>query len=106
MSANKQQLWIGSAHVRQLHRGGVLADADEAFVNVIASVVDRRDFHRQLEKEVADLDLKLVGVKDVEPLTVRLSKHSIHEDLTKLAEEVERTGQLSFDIFCTFDHGT
>jgi hypothetical protein len=106
MSNKKKELWIGSAHVKQPRRNGVLGNADEAFVNVITFVADTSDFRRQVKKAVESLGLKMLRLKDVETLKRRLSKHSIHEDLSKLAQEVERTGQVAFDVFCTFDHDT
>ncbi|SRR6266436_3989992 len=106
MSSKKKQLWIGSAHVKQPYRNGALGNADEAFVNVIGFVVDKSDFRRQVKKEVESLELILLQLKDIETLEHRLSKHSIHEDLSKLAQKVERTGQVAFDVFVTFDHDT
>jgi hypothetical protein len=106
MSRKKRELWIGSAHVKQPHRNGTLGDADEAYVNVIALAADRSGFRRQVKKEVESLGLMLLRLKDGETLERRLSRHSIHQDLSRLSQEVQRTGQVAFDVFCTFDHGT
>ncbi|SRR6266568_4488245 len=106
MSRKKEQLWIGTAHVEQSHRDGVLGDADEAFVNVIALATDKADFRRQVKRGVESLELALRQLNDAEPLEHRLSKHSIVEDLSKLARRVQRTGKIAFDVFCTFDHGS
>ena len=106
MSSKNKELWIGGAHVKQPDRNGVLGDVDEAVVNVIALAVNKADFRRQIKKEVEELGLILIRVKEAEPLKLHLLKYSIHEDLSKLAEEVRHTGHLAFDVFCTFDHGT
>lgn len=106
MSPKQKELWIGGAHVKQPERNGVLGDADEAVANVIALAVNKSDFRRQINKEVESLGLILVRLKEAEPLKLHLLKYSIHEDLSKLAEEVKHTGRLAFDVFYAFDLGT
>jgi hypothetical protein len=101
--SKRKELWIGLAHVRQFDRGGILGDADQAYVNVIAIALNKSDFRTQLKKALDEIDLGLIKLEDAETMEVRLSKNSIHEDLHKLAEEAERTGVIRFDIFQTFD---
>ena len=106
MSLKKKQLWIGYAHVKEPDRHVMLGDDDEAFVNVIALAVNKSDFRGQVKKAVESLDLVLLQLKKAETLELRLSKHSIHKDLSKLAKRVERSGDPAFDVFATFKHGT
>ena len=106
MILKKPQLWIGYAHVRQTDRNSLLGDDDEAFVNVIALAVNKSDFRRQVKKAVECLDLSLYQLKQAETLQLRLSKHSIHKDLSRLAKRAERSGEPEFDVFATFKYGT
>jgi hypothetical protein len=98
-----KELWIGLAHVKQQFRNGVLGDADQAYVNVMALAKDSVDFHLQVKQAIHDLDLILIDLEDAETMASRLSKHSLHEDLSNLAEEVKQTGGVRFDVFQTFD---
>ncbi|HKO62975.1 MAG TPA: hypothetical protein VJV03_17580 [Pyrinomonadaceae bacterium] len=102
----RKEVWIGTAHVKQPDGKGVLGKIDEAIVNVLAVAADRSDFRRQVKKEVEALGTNLIRLKDVNSLKLRLTKHSIHEDVAKLAEEVKLTGQVAFDVFYTFKTDT
>ena len=98
-----KELWIGLAHIKQTQRNGTLDDADEAFVNVIGLALGKADFRSQIKEALDPLNLILVRLKDVELMAERLKKHTIHEDLHAIAEEVQSSGTLGFDVFATFD---
>ena len=106
MSSNNKELWIALAHVEQLARGGTLGDSDRAYVNVMGSAISRADFRRQIKKAVESLELVLLRVENPEPLEMRLSKHSIHRDLSKLAKKLQKTGELGFGVFHAYDLNT
>lgn len=106
MTPNEKQVWIGTAHVQQTFRNGVLGDADEAFVNVLGLVGNKTEFRHQVKTAVEDLGLKLLRLKEAETLKERLAKHSVHREILKLARRVERAGRIEFDVFAAFDDGT
>lgn len=102
-SLSEKNLWIGLAQVKQSKRNGALGNADQAYVNVLTLALNKADFIAQLQEELSKLNLIFIKLKDAETMQNRLSKHSLHEDLHDLAEDVVRTGALRFDVFCTFD---
>ena len=90
----------------QPKRDGTLGDADGAYVNVIALACGKSDFRSQIKKALKELNLSLKRLTDAESLAERLTKHTIHEDLHLIAEDVRRTGSVRFDVFHTFDANT
>lgn len=99
----KRELWIGLAKVEQSSRNGVLGDADRAYTNAIAIADSRDSFRAAIKQTLAELRLRLLRLENAETLKSRLSKHSINEELAKLAEEARVTGQVSFGTFHAFD---
>ena len=102
---SSKKVWIGLALVTQPTRDGALGDADRAYVNVLALAVDESDFHAQIRDALNELDLTLMKLEDAETMEGRLSKHHVHKDLLRMAEELKRTGSPEFDTFQTFDLG-
>ncbi len=99
----KEDLWIGLVHVKQPNRNGVLGNADQAYANVVALAVDKRDLRMQIRKALDELGLNLIKLEDAEPMAMRLTKHSVHKKLHGLADEVKRDRSVRFDVFQTFE---
>lgn len=102
-SRREKELWIGLARVKQPSNVDILGDADGAYVNVLTLATNAADFHFQVEEAIKELGLSLSKLDDVETMSHRQSKHSVHREIKDLSKEVMRTGALRFDVFQSFD---
>src|ERR1051325_2140461 len=91
-----KELWIGLAKVEQTNRNGVLGDVRGGFTNAIAMATGKANFRVTVKRGLEDLGLRLIRLEAAETLKVRLSKHSISEDLERTADEVRSTGEVGF----------
>lgn len=96
------ELWIGLAKVEPSSRNGVLGDTKGAYTNAIATADGRANFRTKVKEALADLELRLIRLEDVETLKSRLSKYSIDPELRKVAKVASNSGQVSFGTFHAF----
>src|SRR6266852_5030408 len=99
----QNKLWIGLAKVEHANRTGILGNASRAYTNGIAIAHNRATFRLRVKQALEALGLRLIRLENAEPLDARLSKFTIHKELTKLAKRVTRTGRTEFGTFHTFD---
>jgi len=99
-------LWIGLAKVEQSSGSGVLGTADGAYTNAIAIADDRANFRSKVKDALAELGLRLTRLENAEPLKVRLARCSMDAELTKIANDVSKSGHVGFGTFHAFDVGS
>lgn len=98
-----KEFWIGLAKVEQRDRNGVLGDADGAYTNAIAIADGTSNFRTKVSRALTELGLRLTRLENAETLKARLSKHSVDPELTTIAKEAIKTGQVRFGTFHAFD---
>jgi hypothetical protein len=96
------ELWIGLAEVTQTSNPGVLGTSAGAFTNAIARAVSRNSFRSTVKDAVTALGLRLTRLESAETLTARLAEYSLDAELTKVAEEANKTGCVEFGTFHAF----
>ena len=80
-------LWIGLVEMKPLNRAAY--GAAGAFTNIITWACDLEDFQSKAEVIAAELKMYVADVEDAEPLSERLEKCSLPEDLEELAAQAE-----------------
>jgi hypothetical protein len=97
------ELWIGLAKVEQLTRNGVLGDADQAYTNALAVAQSRSAFRSKVRKALAELGLELKRLEDAETWDARTAKHTVDDELRKIAREAGTNASVRFGTFHAFD---
>ena len=90
-------LWIGLVNIVPKEGNLDLGDAKGAFTNFIAFANSRDDFLISAQTEFEKRNYVIVDVEDIEPLSVRINKYQLREDLLTLARYVEETGNPGID---------
>jgi hypothetical protein len=95
--------WIGLAEV--LPNDGCEAlgsDRVGAIVNVVGFAADAREFAKVVESALADLNLRLLQLQDVEPYSARSTKHPVDPFLQAEARRVPGELRVAFGHFHTY----
>lgn len=100
--ASGKTTWIGLIEVVPREGSKFLGSAEGAFVNVAALASNASDYKVIVERALSELGLDLVGVEDAEPLSSRLKKWTVDDEIKDMAETVKRIGSVAFGTFDTF----
>lgn len=100
--ASRKTTWIGLIEVVPREGSDFLGSAEGAFVNVVALASNASDYRESVERAVNELGLDLVDVEDAEPLSNRLKKWTVDEEIRDMAETVKRLGSVAFGTFDTY----
>ena len=95
--------WIGLLHVSTLSRDGILGDVSGAYVNVLALVENSDEFIEKVKEATNELGLEFIGIDDSEPLSERMKKFKINDELVRISKEVIASNELRFGTFHTYD---
>lgn len=99
-----REVWIGLAHVvLNSHGHHELGEGKGAYVNVLATAVDRHDFEARVEETLESLALGCVKVEDSERLRDRLSHRTVAETLLVLADKARETRSVQFGSFHVYE---
>lgn len=82
-----EPLWIAFVHVAPSNLSAPIAGHKGAYANVVGAARDRESFIRRLAGAAADLNLHLLEVEDVEPLSERLHKWQVDPEIHDLARD-------------------
>jgi hypothetical protein len=96
-------LWIGLAQISSSLDNGLLEQGKGAYVNVLAIATNHPDFTDKVKKAITDLGLDFVNIEEVEPFSERIKNYEMNEKIINLAIEVNKTKELRFGDFHTFD---
>lgn len=99
---SKKTTWIGLIEVVPLEGSEFLQGAAGAFVNVAALANSAEDYRMMVEGALIELELRLVDIEDAEPLSSRLSKWQVEDEIKDMAKTVERVGSVAFGTFDTY----
>ena len=83
----QQELWIGVVEVKPLDREAY--GAAGAFTNIVTWARDVEEFRAKSEIIAAPLDMYVMGVEDAEPLTQRLAKCQLAEEIADMVFRAE-----------------
>lgn len=97
------EVWIGLAEAKQRPGTGVLADRNNAFVNVLALASSKGEFREAAADALERVGFVIVSLEDIEPLSRRVRSHSVASDLLRLADDVRATGTPRLGTFHTWD---
>ena len=102
---NKYQVevWIGLAKVKSIYPESII-DANSAYVNVLALARSRSDFRRKVNIAVANKELLLMRMEDIEPLISRIENFKVPKVILDLAKQlVDFPSMAAFAKFHTYD---
>ena|SRR5215510_1948649 len=101
MSAT-QALCIGLAEVVAGQKCDVLKEGYAAFVPVVANASGAQAFYNVLKDELKALELELIRMKDVEPLSERRRKHTLPNDLETAIDGLSSAHRLALGTLHAF----
>jgi hypothetical protein len=81
------ELWIGLVEVRPVDREAY--GAAGAFTNIVTWARDSDEFRRKAETIAATLDLYVAEIEDAEPLSDRIAKHSLSDEIEDMIQRAE-----------------
>lgn len=102
VAAMQEAVWIGLVAVVPQPGSRTLNDAKGAYVTAVAFVADRNAFEFVVAKALNELNLAPFEFEDVEPISERVSKWVVDDNLLELASEVESGGGVRFGTFYNF----
>lgn len=95
-----RQIWVGLAEVTPLADCTALGGSKGAYVHVMAWADDAAHFQRVLERNMPQLKIALLGVRDPEPWEVRSSAPDLPRELFDMAYSIsEDTSKVAFGVF-------
>jgi hypothetical protein len=98
-------LWIGLVEMKPLNRAAF--GAAGAFTHIITWASNVEGFRSQAEVIAATLDMYVLDVEDAEPLSERIEKRSLSQDLEELAARAESNpNAILFSTFHTYPFDT
>jgi hypothetical protein len=87
-SGNNGVVWIALAEVEQRPGTGLLLDRNCAYTNVLALAQDRAGFVTAVKAFLDGVGFDLISMEDEEPLSDRMERFTVAEEIRQLAEEV------------------
>ena len=96
-------LWKTVVGIVQRPGGSFLGEAKGAYVNVVASAVDRSEFEQKVRLAVAELELDVIEMDEAEVLPLILSKAHVSEEIRTMAKTVRKLDSVAFGTFYVFD---
>jgi hypothetical protein len=81
-----EEVWIGLAEVIAVTGTDALGKAKGAFVNVVAWANSGEHFHSKVETMATRLDLRLLGLEDVEPFSKRSVEKEVDDQIFQMAD--------------------
>jgi len=101
-----KEVWIGLIDCVALSDNNILDGARSAAVNILALASDEAEYCKEVRKALNDFGLGLKSIEDAEPISNRLIRYTIADELLKLAEEVTSAGGVRFGTFHTYENET
>jgi hypothetical protein len=102
---HSKEVWIGLVGIRPKQGCDILSnEAKGAYVNILAWVGNYSEYCAEIEKAVSFYSCELTEIEDPEPLTMRIKKNSVDNELVRLSEEVRTTGKVRFGTFHEFNN--
>ncbi len=81
------ELWIGLVDLKPLDRKEY--GAAGAFTNIVTWARDSDEFRRKAETIAATLDLYVAEIEDAGPLSDRIAKHSVSDEIEDMIRRAE-----------------
>jgi hypothetical protein len=103
MGKLKSEMWVALVGACQRNGVSFLGNAGGGYVNVVASATTPEHFLRKVRKALDEVGLELIDIDDLEPLSMRLSKKTVSEEILTMARTVEKIDSVAFGMFYTFD---
>jgi hypothetical protein len=100
----ENNIWIGLAQVSSKSVNGLLGSSKGAYVNVLALASNSNDFTEKVIKAIKELELDFVQIEDVELFSERIESYEINDNIINLAIEVNKSKELRFGNFHTFEN--
>lgn len=101
--SQKKELWVGLVGAEQRPGTTFLGDVKGGYVNVVASASGYKEFKRKVKHALDELGLTLTEIEDPKPLTQRLSKDSVSEEILTMAETVRQIDSVAFGDFYVYN---
>jgi len=97
------RIWIGLAKVSSIPGANLLDGAKGAYVNILAIASTSSEFKAKAKKAVEDLGLNFNQIEDIEIFSERIKNYELTGIIKNLAKEVNKTKELRFGNFHTFN---
>ena len=81
MNERKVIKWIGLAKIMVLNDSNILDGAKHAYTNVLGLAKNKSEFRNEVTRKLDSMDLKLIRLEAVEPLTVRKNKFKVANEI-------------------------
>src|ERR1035437_1981787 len=92
-------IWIGLAHVSNLHNNTLLGNAKGAYVNALALASNPIDFTNKVKESIIDLGFDFIELEDVELFSERIENYEVQENIKILATEAIKSKEVLFGNF-------
>lgn len=102
--APQKDIWIGLVGVTPQPENDLLGDAKGAYVNVLASATSASEYTDKVKRALHEAGLSLIEIENPEPLSERLSKWSVDEEIMTMAETVRRIDSVTFGTFYKYEN--
>lgn len=99
-------VWIGLAHVSDNKNHALLNGAEEAYVNVLALAINKREFINKVKSSLLEIGFDFINIEDVELYTQRIKNFEVDEIIKNLEKRVRETKATQFSSFHTFNKGS
>lgn len=97
------KVWIGLANVKARVGNEALEGNSRAFVNALAVAEDPADYRKKVTGALIKMGFDVLEIDEDEPLANRLRKYVVDPQLRELAAEAERSGEVTFGNFHSYE---
>ncbi len=101
--STRKEIWIGLVGVTPQPGNNLLGDAKGAYVNVLASATSAAKYTTKVKGALKEIGLNLIEIDDLEPLSERLSKWTVDEEIITMAQTVRKIDSVAFGTFYEYD---
>lgn len=102
MTKKRKDLWVGLVHLRPYQRGKTW-DFAGTYSNIITWASDRESYGEKVRRLAAENQLFVVDIEDEEPISDRLKKYEMSDDLRDLISKAETNpSAILFGTFHTY----
>ena len=95
-------VWFGRCEVRPLSNNTFIGDVRGAFINMLVWARSREEFIAKSVELFQAYGLDLLDSEEIEPITQRLRKVKMSEELIKIAKEVSELHGTRFGTVATY----
>jgi hypothetical protein len=86
-SRPRKAIWLGLVEVKPLPECDFLGGKAGAFVNILTWASTKQEYRKKVQLLLSDLRLRLVDIEAPEPLTKRLQRSEVDEEISELARQ-------------------